>query len=98
MIPRIYDVKFEEKDEQFPKFLKVNKYLNLDDVNAIIIKFDEEKTLVQGEVIRTVRIENRIYVDFKFIGIPEATRDVIFRQIFKKQAELKKKAKELFEE
>ena len=72
--------------------------LDLDDVNAIIIKFDEEKTLVQGEVIRTVRIENRIYVDFKFIGIPEATRDVIFRQIFKKQAELKKKAKELFEE
>ena len=35
MIPRIYDAKFEEKDEQFPKFLKVNKYLNLDDVNAI---------------------------------------------------------------
>ncbi|HPP30973.1 MAG TPA: HD-GYP domain-containing protein [Soehngenia sp.] len=72
--------------------------LNLDDVNAIVIKFDEENTLVQGEIIRTIKIENKIYADFKFIGIPEATRDVIFRQIFKKQAELKKKAKELFEE
>jgi len=72
--------------------------LNLDDVNAIVIKFDEENTLVQGETIRTIKIENKIYADFKFIGIPEATRDMIFRQIFKKQAELKKKAKELFEE
>ncbi len=72
--------------------------LDLDDVNAIVIKFDEENTLVQGEIIRTIKIENKIYADFKFIGIPEATRDAIFRQIFKKQAELKKKAKELFEE
>jgi HD-GYP domain-containing protein (c-di-GMP phosphodiesterase class II) len=75
-----------------------NENIDFDFVNAIIIKFDEENTLVQGEIIRTIKIENKIYADFKFIGIQEATRDVIFRQIFRKQAELKKKAKELFEE
>ncbi len=75
-----------------------NENLDFDFVNAIIIKFDEENTLVQGEIIRTIKIENKIYADFKFIGIQEATRDVIFRQIFRKQAELKKRAKDLFEE
>ncbi|MBC7086919.1 MAG: HD-GYP domain-containing protein [Tissierellales bacterium] len=72
--------------------------IDFDNVNAIIIKFDEEKTLVQGEIIRTIKIEDKTYADFKFIGIPEATRDIIFRQIFRKQAELKKRAKDLFEE
>lgn len=75
-----------------------NENIDFDFVNAIIIKFDEENTLVQGEIIRTIKIENKIYADFKFIGIQEATRDVIFRQIFRKQAELKKRAKDLFEE
>ncbi|NLJ33062.1 MAG: HD-GYP domain-containing protein [Firmicutes bacterium] len=59
----------------------------LDNINSITINFADEDTTVTGKVSRVVRISQRLYCHFDYLNILEATRDGIFRQIFKKQAE-----------
>ena len=59
----------------------------LDNINSITINFEDEDTTVTGKVSKVVRISQRLYCHFDYLNILEATRDGIFRQIFKKQAE-----------
>lgn len=70
------------------QFKDINIFNN---VNTITIKFEDNNAItVPGKVTRTIKVGHKIYCDFKYINILESTRDQIFKQIFKKQAEFRK--------
>lgn len=63
----------------------------LNDINNIRINFDDDISVtVTGRVTSIIKVGHKIYCDFKYINILESTRDQIFKQIFKKQAEFRK--------
>jgi hypothetical protein len=55
--------------------------------NKITINFEDGDLQVTGKVTRIIKVDQKIFCDFKYLNILESTRDKIFKQIFKKQTE-----------
>lgn len=61
-----------------------NKMLRLD------ILFSDYTVDITGTISKTYKLGHRYYCDFQYRNIPDFKRDKIFRQLFKKQIELRK--------
>lgn len=60
-------------------------------INSIKVNFDDGTSIVvTGRISNIIRIRDKLYCEFKYINILESIRDMIFKQIFKKQAEFRK--------
>lgn len=75
------------EDINFNEF--INKPLRID------ILFSDYIVDVSGIIIKTYKIGLRQYCDFKYMEIPDFKRDKIFRQLFKKQIEIRKLVNEV---
>ncbi|NLJ56894.1 MAG: HD-GYP domain-containing protein [Firmicutes bacterium] len=62
----------------------------LGNITSIRVRFEDNSEItVTGKVTRTVKIGNKLYCEYKYLNIPERTRDKIFGQIFKKHLEMR---------
>lgn len=62
----------------------VNKPLRLD------VQFTDYVVDITGVIIKTHKLGRKQYCDFQYTDIPDFKRDKIFRQLFKKQIEIRK--------
>ncbi|MFA5535928.1 MAG: HD-GYP domain-containing protein [Bacillota bacterium] len=75
-------------------YVDADQFLNktiLENTTSVAINFlDLETIAVTGKVTKIIKIGLKYHCDFSYLNILESTRDKIFRQIFKRQAEFKK--------
>lgn len=59
-------------------------------INNVIIIFEDGSTIkVSGKITKMMKVNCKLYCDFKYLNILERDRDNIFKQIFEKQASLR---------
>lgn len=69
---------------------KINKEV-MDKILKVIIRFEDDQNVgVSGKIKKSYRVGTKNYYDFDFVNISDSVRDNIFRQLFKKQIEIRK--------
>lgn len=70
---------YEIKNDKSPLLLK-------------IIFEDNTSEIIAGEIIGRFKVVNTTYYQLKYVNVPDFVKDIIFRQLFKKQIEVRKLA------
>jgi len=59
-------------------------------VGIIFIDYEDgEKIKIPGCIINSYSMEDKIFFRFKYVGINSNTKDIIFKEMFKKQIEMR---------
>lgn len=65
--------------------------LEKDQLYIVVVQFDDgTKIPLTGKITYVIKMHEKVYYKFDFVGIQENYRDEVFRQIFRKQIYMKK--------
>lgn len=87
------NVKVKRLSDDYLLFVCDNSYtFNMANPYKLMLQFEDGEVLIlNGRITYSYPVsDNYIYCKYTFANIPEATRDKLFRQIFRKQIELRK--------
>ncbi|KXG76938.1 hypothetical protein AN618_13140 [Fervidicola ferrireducens] len=87
------NVKVKRLSGDYLLFVCDNSYtFNMANPYKMRLQFEDGEVLIlNGRITYSYPVsDNCIYCKYTFVNIPEATRDKLFRQIFRKQIELRK--------
>jgi hypothetical protein len=61
-----------------------------DNIISVKVRFEDGSEItVVGKITKKIKIGTKLYCEYKYLNIPESTRDKIFGQIFKKQTQMR---------